>query len=149
MNCNDPNYADVLLNPRTVNADLLAFIEDRSAIASAARLLIAEGERSLHRSAHSACAAVTYISRGVAGTEQPAATENKPMRKLVWTAALTILLTDMAIAAPLAPPWQDGSDAFHASGLIDRDVALRGGVAMGRDPDAHVRFELRRDNPTY
>lgn len=71
------------------------------------------------------------------------------MTKIVWTAALTILLTDMAIAAPLAAPWRDGHEAFAASGLIDRDVALRGGVVMGSDPDAHVRFELRRDNPTY
>lgn len=71
------------------------------------------------------------------------------MNKLAWTAALTILLTDMAIAAPLAPPWRDGHEALAASGLIDRDVALRGGTIMGRDPDAHVRFELRRDNPTY
>ena len=71
------------------------------------------------------------------------------MSKLAWTAALMMLLTDMAIAAPLATPWREGHEAFAASGLIDRDVALRNGVVMGSDPDAHVRFELRRDNPTY
>jgi hypothetical protein len=71
------------------------------------------------------------------------------MSKIALTAALTVLLSTLAVAAQAAPYWHEHRAALSAPQLIDRDVALKGAFAVGRDPDAHVRFELRRDNPYY
>lgn len=72
------------------------------------------------------------------------------MNKITLTAALTIFVAMMAPATlQAAPRWHQQPDGFAAGPLVDHDVALKGGTVMGRDPDSHVRFELRRDNPYY
>jgi hypothetical protein len=70
------------------------------------------------------------------------------MRNLILIAALAALTATPASAntrhemhqvpASLAAPMASNSD-----------LAIRGGQIMGQDPDANVRFALRRDNPTY
>lgn len=72
------------------------------------------------------------------------------MNKITLTAALTIFVAMTAPATlQAAPRWHEGPAGLAAGPLIDRDVALKNGAVMGRDPDSHVRFELRRDNPYY
>ena len=70
------------------------------------------------------------------------------MRNVIIIATLAALTATPALANT-RHDWRQAPVSLAGSQEYVSDLAVKGGNVMGQDPDAHVRFELRRNNPGF